>query len=868
MSPRALAAVLALVACAGVALLPSAASASVKRIRVFTVQPRLDVSWLESRAAYEAKLRALTDASQRSAAPVQQGAGDVASRTLLGERNLVTFPEDLGLFTIFAGSRGTVARQAPDVVTAVASLLGPYADLVAYYQAKYPALVRRPLPTRALALAATDTFGRIGLETYAALARRLGAYVVGGQPMARSWQVVCTSKASFVPPPGVERCDEEDPVKVARLRGPDEPGRTYAYEATSPDVVNLGVVFSPKGELLSKQEKTYLTPIELEDQLDLVPGAPTGGLTVVPTPVGRIGVVTSKDAWMPDVTAKLDEDRADVLVQPEFFEGSLVSRTGFWQPDNLKASGYADVLRHPSIEALALPELTGRVFGVQADAQSHVVRKPRGVRAKRRGLVGQPEDFGWVAVAPFVVPDALRPSEPIADRRRRIGAAGEALLATGPPCPAPDVRAPCRDGHVERVLAADVDVQRRPAYRRTRPAARGRAGAFSPARPVAPTGREQRNVSVAARGNRVWAAFEERTADQRDRVVVAFSRDGGRSWGRPVRVSDRVGRGNARVPSISVGRDGKAWLAWQQDRSGVPRVFATRGTNGRFGRIVAVAPSSAAPQRRPSIAATSRRAYVAWIDERERLATGTPKAAVWGAKLGVDLRVAGARSLDAGEPVKLAAGLDHDWAPDVAADGPDVTVAWLSFKTYDWRVYARRSINNGTSFVGGVQPVGHGPVDRESLDDEPDVAVDGRAARIAFTDFTAEPATGEDLAPNRSYDIALAAPGGRATQVDDRAGRPVATFSPAQADLGAGRSVVAWQDHADGVARIRAAPVSRLGRRRGPTLRVDGGPPGSNAWRPAATLSGERALVAWEDERDGPSQVYVASAPVGRLVSG
>jgi hypothetical protein len=30
-----------------------------------------------------------------------------------------------------------------------------------------------------------------------------------------------------------------------------------------------------------------------------------------------------------------------------------------------------------------------------------------------------------------------------------------------------------------------------------------------------------------------------------------------------------------------------------------------------------------------------------------------------------------------------------------------------------------------------------------------------------------------------------------------------------------------------------------------------------NRWRPALALSRSRAVVAWEDDRDGPSQIYV-----------
>src|SRR5690606_26486396 len=201
--------------------------------------------------------------------------------------------------------RGAQARAAGSLVDAIVALIGAYAPVSAHYAERFPALTQRPLPTRLLVVAMTDTFARTGVETFAGLADRLDATLVAGVNMARDWRVVCVSKATFAPPPGVERCDVEDPALVARLRAPDEPQRDYAYEATTADAVNMALVFGPDGRLLAKQVKSYLTPLELPSQLDLRPG-PVSGLTAVDTPAGRIGIVTSKDAWMPDVLDRLD----------------------------------------------------------------------------------------------------------------------------------------------------------------------------------------------------------------------------------------------------------------------------------------------------------------------------------------------------------------------------------------------------------------------------------------------------------------------------------------------------------------------------------------------------------------------------------
>ena len=95
--------------------------------------------------------------------------------------------------------------------------------------------------------------------------------------MVQSWQVVCNDIEAFNradPPrlPGGVLCQEQNPQKVAQLRDPSDTSRDYAYEATTGKLSNMALVFDPDGRLISKQEKTYLTPTEMPGQLDLVPG--------------------------------------------------------------------------------------------------------------------------------------------------------------------------------------------------------------------------------------------------------------------------------------------------------------------------------------------------------------------------------------------------------------------------------------------------------------------------------------------------------------------------------------------------------------------------------------------------------------------
>ncbi len=812
----------AAVACALAALaLPAASQAST--VRTFAVGPRISPDWIDTRAHFHDKLLALTDARERGrpgVPPVAAGAGDVASHLRGGGRDLVVLPEDVGLLAAFTGSRGASARAAGGLVDAVVALIGSYGDVSGFYTAKYPSLGQRPLPTRLLAVSLTDTFGRVAVETFAELADRLNVTLVAGVNMARSWRIVCTDKASFRPPPGATGCDVQDPALVARLRSPDEPQRDYAYEATTPDAVNMALVFGPDGRLIGKQVKAYLTPIELPTQLDLQPGS-IAGVHAIATPAGRIGIATSKDAWMPDVVDRLEADGAQLLIQPEFFVGDTVKATGMWAPDNLKAAGYSDVLRHPGLQALALPSLTGNLFDFAADAQSHVALEPLLRGAGPRGaLVGQDPAPGFAAVMPFGVPDPA--GEPIVARRRAIAA--EAAAA---------------DPAAEGTVFSDVTLNR------PGPSPRGirASGPFSAASAIAPSRYAQRDVSLAARGPLVVAAWQERSGD-RSMVRAARSTDGGRSWSRS------VGLGRGRAPSVAIGAHRRVWVA--RTRSGRVLLRAS-GDGARHWSVARAVAHGDRAQSTPSIAATAGdRAYLAWIDERGRQPEGgLPRAAVYGARVHGEA-IGAAHPLDAAAPTAAdARQLDNDWAVSVGARGRDVTVAWADFRSYDWRIVGRSSRDGGARFRA-LRAVSDDPVDREALDDAPSVAVGRHGAQVAWTDYVKAP----DLAPAPLYDVALARLGRHSRIVDGHGAAPVISVNPALALTRAGAPLVAFQDHARGVGAIRLSAGGRVWTVSRST---------ANQWQPAIARSGRRVLIAWQDARGPVAQVRLSGARLSAL---
>ena len=413
---------------------------------------------------------------------------------------------------------------------------------------------------------------------------------------------------------------------------------------------------------------------------------------------------------MPDVVGQARRRRG----RPARPAGVLRQRhgadaTGMWAPDTLKAAGYSDVLRQPGIEAMALPELTGNVYDFSADAQQHIAVKPRGARSRRRATwSASGRRPGFAAVAPVGGARSARARR--AARRapaRGSARAGEALLplGDGPPCPSPRVA-----GAVPRRPGRGRAVARRPGRAPAAlPAARRAKRAptpFTVNRPLSPSRFSQRNVSLAAsRPPRVGGL---RGAARRPRARSCWCARA-TAVGRGARRSRRPGRASGRDwwPSVAAGPGGRVWVAWQDDSSGVPRVYVAVSRDARpelrSGARDRRHPAADAAQWRPSIAATGRRsAVVAWIDERERSRRRRPApgprprgspATADGAR-----PRSGSRAWTPARPSSWRPSSTTPGRPTSRPAGARVAVAWIDFHTYDWRPYLRASPDGGATW--------------------------------------------------------------------------------------------------------------------------------------------------------------------------
>jgi len=99
-----------LIATAAALVGPGAAQA--RTVRVFAVQPKLDLAWMQSRQTFHDKMFGLADRRLRGPGRplIQSGADDFASH-LRARRNLVVWPEDIGLFAALTGQRAAPARS-------------------------------------------------------------------------------------------------------------------------------------------------------------------------------------------------------------------------------------------------------------------------------------------------------------------------------------------------------------------------------------------------------------------------------------------------------------------------------------------------------------------------------------------------------------------------------------------------------------------------------------------------------------------------------------------------------------------------------------------------------------------------------------
>src|SRR6185503_13842910 len=265
-------------------------------------------------------------------------------------------------------------------------------------------------------------------------------------------------------------------------------------------------------------------------------------MEVLPTPVGRLAIVISKDAWMVDVNDRFVAKGANVILQPEAFSEWAYATTP-WQPDIFKEGGFANLQKNTGFLVNVNASMTGNFFDVTFDGQSAVIgRKHKsnpGPLSAANAWIGQNPDRGFLALAPWIQPDPgiANPALGLAARRSALAADGAKLLpGSGIACADSLAIGACENGYREAVVWADVDVPTRPATVPVDPV-RAAPPHFGTSVRVASAAGAQYAPRVAARGARVAVVWHEEGPGL-ENVFLAVSRDRGQTFGAHVRVSD------------------------------------------------------------------------------------------------------------------------------------------------------------------------------------------------------------------------------------------------------------------------------------------------------------------------------------------
>ncbi|MEX2457988.1 MAG: nitrilase-related carbon-nitrogen hydrolase [Actinomycetota bacterium] len=754
---------------------------------------------------------------------------------------LAFLPEDAGLMAWMVGPRGASARAAADgvgnSVAAIASLAPGYGPAIAHYLATCPGIS----PARALVLALTDTAWRALGQGLARIAAEERIWILAGLNVG---DVSVT----------------REPALVALLADPEHAAAGYAYRAGC-EPYNQAVLFRPDAELdgdgaadpakvlAGRQRKVYLVPIEREQTAGLALASESpADARVIDTGFARLGVLTSKDAWMPDVVERLEIDGMEVFLQPE--AGAWAGSTGAgsqdpelgWPPDAMTRAIWSMVQWQAETTHGALSNLTGNFGDLYFDGTATLTRDTRAGEPARRYLLGRPPQAGIVARGRWVFadpPDGV----PLSDlRARRSGLqAGGARLAPGS-------GDSLENGQLASFVVGDITLQPRGVTGR-------RLAPSVPSVAIAPGPGAQWAPSMAATASGVVVAWTDLRLGS-EQPYTARSADGGRTWSAPVRAGDSAARPDdqqdnqydARVASLG----GESLVVvWTDFRNQSWDVYSAASEDGgrTWAASVRVDHAASSAEGYPNenlhqdpvvVSRGTGAATVLWADAR-------------GAR--VDHGIAAARSPNGGDGWTGDVAVDgtgarfaEQWSPAAAAGtrGGPLVVAWQDHRAGVNRVYLSRSPDDGSVWTRGVavapsrhdqwQPaVAAGPRGRVAVAWSQGVGGGARRIRLALV----------RSGRTRSLDVDPAAPRGV------RQARPAVLYD--------GTDVwVAWQDDRAGdwdILMRRITDEGRLGRIR----RVDDGPVGAHARLPVLLRSRGRLLVAWEDTRRDVEQVRAAS---------
>ena len=442
-----------------------------------------------------------------------------------------------------------------------------------------------------------------------------------------------------------------------------------------------------------------------------------------------------------------------MILQSEAFSSGRSTPTP-WSPDVFKEGGFANLQKNAALarERRREPDrqpLRHHLRRPERDPRPHAGRRARARSRPDNAWIGQNPDTGFLALAPWIVPDpGDRRSGAVARRRgdARSPPTGAKLL----PGSGVAVRRLARRRRVrERLPRGDragptSTCPTAPVTARRRSRARGAAALRGErARERRRSRRRSRSTRRASPPRpRVYVVWHEARRGLENVYLAVSARRRRDASARRVRVSDNAPGAVAELhPAVAVrGEPRRRRLAGVRRRPRRRRrphqARALRRTRAQARR------RRARRRRRPGAASGCRRSrssardpVVAWIDERDAGPEGEPLEHVYVARGRATAARASSRAVrvDAGAPVDLAAHLDNKWAPPLdRRRAARVYVAWADFRNYNWDIFLARSDDGGAPSGANVR-VDDFP-DLERINERPSLAVDRARPRARRLD--------------------------------------------------------------------------------------------------------------------------------------
>ncbi len=774
--------------------------------RIFVIQPRIAPEHFTSYTAYQNHL-------------VDLGRTDVYNCLAQDRPNIVVYPENTGLPAAFIGSRGQAARESTSAFAAFLALGGQYAQPIEFYKTKWP---NAPLPNQ-IELGITDTVWRAFFETNQLIATELGAWVVASVNMSGQ----------------VEK--STNPAEIAALADPDIQNPAYVYVARDAAIYNTTYVFMPDGSIVAARKKPYLVASEQSD-LALTPGVLRDAQPVDIGPLS-LGIFTSKDAWMPDMVDRLAVLGADTFVQTEAFSGWTIpespSEPNVWAPDVLSQSAMAAVRKHSGYRHGVVSHLTGNLFDLTFDGQSIILSDPIPGNITP-GYVGQPDEGGVLAIAPWVTPDPIvdDSSATLDVRRAKLRVVGQELLPGG-------TRA---NQYVETSIGADIAL--------TLPVTSGGApGILGASRALSDVGQAEQSYPAVAWTNTspIVVAFQE-GARGATRIVVATSEDQGKTFGTPHSVSNTKNSGQT-TPSVTISGV-YVYVAWQERNfEGARIACALSNDRGKTFDSPAYMPVDLATADGwlPALASSNGQVYLTYTEN----IAGNERVVLLKAAEG--LLPFGGKLVEVAKPQIDGDVRNNQWSPSVAVNGDQVAVAWVDFRNENWDVFLSRSTDSGATFAPSVR-LDDGTDVPERLHNDPFLMFLPNVVPLTLAVGWSDVRQRNRYASAR---ISLVAGSviGQSRKFGAAEGSAV---RPSLAPLGPSKFGVVWQDDRTLGNDIYLATSADAGVSFGVEQRLDDGGDGPS-YQTAPVVAGDgqgSLLVAWEDSRTGKRRIrFVLGKP-------